>query len=108
MALVGVVLFLFVELIPEYYVLFLSVGLFLVFVGLLVGIAGARAESRRVPPVATRAEASSVSERAQTPVTREIYKEREIIREIVKIRCRHCGTLFEEKLDHCPHCGAPP
>ena len=42
------------------------------------------------------------------PVTREIYKEREIIREIVKIRCRNCGTLFEEKLNRCPHCGAPP
>ena len=41
------------------------------------------------------------------PVTREVYKEREIIREIVKIRCRNCGTLFEEKLNRCPHCGAP-
>jgi hypothetical protein len=108
MALAGVVLFLFVGLIPEYYVLFLSVGLFLVFVGLAVGIAGARAKSPRVPPIATRADPLSVSERAQTPATREIYKEREIIREIVKIRCRHCRTLFEEKLDHCPHCGAPP
>ena len=45
---------------------------------------------------------------APQPVTREIYKEREIIREIVKIRCRNCGTLFEEKLNRCPHCGAPP
>jgi len=111
MALAGVVLFLIVGFVPEYWGLFLSVGLFLVFVGLAVGIAGARAESPRVPRTATRAEPSSVSERAQTtggPVTREIYKEREIIREIVKIRCRHCGTLFEEKLNRCPHCGAPP
>jgi rRNA maturation endonuclease Nob1 len=39
--------------------------------------------------------------------TKEVYREREVItREIVKIRCRHCGTLFEEKLDRCPHCGA--
>lgn len=43
------------------------------------------------------------------PATKEIYREREtIIREIVKIRCRNCGTLFEEKLNCCPHCGAPP
>jgi rubrerythrin len=41
------------------------------------------------------------------PVTKEIYREREIIREIVKIRCRNCGTLFEERLNRCPHCGAP-
>jgi len=42
------------------------------------------------------------------PIAREVYREREIIREIVKIRCRNCGVLFEEKLNHCPHCGAPP
>lgn len=46
--------------------------------------------------------------RADSPVTKEVYKEREIIREIVKVRCRNCGTLFEEKLNRCPHCGAPP
>jgi rubrerythrin len=42
------------------------------------------------------------------PSLKEVYREREVIREVVKIRCRHCGTLFEEKLDRCPHCGAPP
>jgi hypothetical protein len=36
-----------------------------------------------------------------------VYKEREIIREIVKVRCRHCGTLFEERLGKCPQCGSP-
>jgi predicted Zn-ribbon and HTH transcriptional regulator len=41
------------------------------------------------------------------PVTKEVYRET-VIREIVKIRCRNCGTLFEEKLNRCPHCGAPP
>jgi len=34
-----------------------------------------------------------------------VVKEREIIREIVKIRCPYCGHLYEEKLDRCPHCG---
>jgi len=32
-------------------------------------------------------------------------KEKEIIREIVKIRCTYCGNLYDEKLDKCPHCG---
>lgn len=36
------------------------------------------------------------------PVTRE----REIIKEIVKIRCRYCGKLHHERLNRCPHCGA--
>jgi len=38
-----------------------------------------------------------------------LVKEREVIkeREIVKIRCRYCGKLFDERLDKCPHCGAP-
>lgn len=39
----------------------------------------------------------------QTPV---IIREKEIIREIVKIRCRHCGNLYLETLDKCPSCGA--
>jgi rRNA maturation endonuclease Nob1 len=43
---------------------------------------------------------------AQSPQVKEVY--RETVREIVKIRCQHCKTLFEERLDKCPHCGAPP
>jgi len=34
-----------------------------------------------------------------------IVKEKEIIREIVKIRCPYCGNLYDEKLDTCPYCG---
>lgn len=34
-----------------------------------------------------------------------VVKEKEIIREIVKIRCPYCGNLYDEKLDKCPHCG---
>jgi rubrerythrin len=40
-------------------------------------------------------------------VAKEVYREKETIREVVKVRCRHCGTLFEERLNSCPHCGAP-
>lgn len=28
-----------------------------------------------------------------------------IIREIVKIRCRYCGGLYDEVKDRCPYCG---
>lgn len=35
----------------------------------------------------------------------QIVKEREIIREVVKIRCSYCGNLYDETLDKCPHCG---
>jgi hypothetical protein len=31
--------------------------------------------------------------------------EREIIREIVKVRCSYCGNLYDETEDKCPHCG---
>lgn len=34
-----------------------------------------------------------------------VIKEKEVIREIVKIRCSYCGNLYDEKLDKCPHCG---
>ena len=40
-------------------------------------------------------------------IVREVIKEKEIVREVVRIRCRHCGTLFEEKSSKCPNCGAP-
>jgi flagellar basal body-associated protein FliL len=34
-----------------------------------------------------------------------IVKEKEIIREVVKIRCSYCGNLYDENLDKCPYCG---
>jgi rubrerythrin len=45
---------------------------------------------------------------APQQVVKEIHKEREVItREIVKVRCLHCGYKFEETSNYCPHCGAP-
>lgn len=32
--------------------------------------------------------------------------EKEIIREIVKIRCPYCGNLYDEDQNKCPTCGA--
>ncbi len=34
-------------------------------------------------------------------------REREVIREIVKIPCEHCRTLVEITSTRCPSCGAP-
>lgn len=34
-----------------------------------------------------------------------IVREREIIKEIVKIRCPYCNNLYDEKYDKCPYCG---
>ena len=31
---------------------------------------------------------------------------KEIIREVVKIRCPYCGSLYDEDQDKCPNCGA--
>lgn len=39
----------------------------------------------------------------QTPVT---VREREIIREVVRIPCRYCGALFDQTAPKCPSCGA--
>ena len=32
--------------------------------------------------------------------------EREVIREVVKIKCPYCGQLYDQSLDKCPNCGA--
>jgi len=48
--------------------------------------------------------AGKVSEQT-TSVNQPIIKEKEIIREIVKIRCPYCSELYDEKLDECPNCG---
>jgi uncharacterized membrane protein len=34
-----------------------------------------------------------------------VIKEREIIKEIVKIRCPYCNSLYDETEDKCPNCG---
>jgi hypothetical protein len=36
----------------------------------------------------------------------KVVKERIIIRESVKLRCRYCGNLYDQGMNKCPHCGA--
>lgn len=44
-------------------------------------------------------------ESSDTSENQPLVREREIIREIVKIRCSYCGNLYDETEDRCPHCG---
>jgi len=37
----------------------------------------------------------------------QVYREKEIIREIVKIPCKYCGTLVDQNAVRCPSCNAP-
>lgn len=32
--------------------------------------------------------------------------EKEVIREVVKIKCPYCGQLYDQTEDKCPNCGA--
>jgi len=41
----------------------------------------------------------------QPPKGASVIREREVIRQIVKIRCPYCGKLYDETYDNCPHCG---
>jgi len=85
----------------------LAWGLFLLVLGFFAK-APQSAETHEVRPAGSRTLEPPAAQQVGQPVAKEVYREREtIIREIVKIRCRNCGTLFEEKMDRCPHCGAP-
>ena len=42
---------------------------------------------------------------SQSNNTHYTIKEKIIIKEIVKIRCPYCGTLYEQTSNKCPHCG---
>ena len=44
-------------------------------------------------------------ETQSTPEGAAVVKEREIIKEIIKIRCPYCNDLYDEKHDNCPHRG---
>ncbi|MGP3667117.1 MAG: hypothetical protein ACKD6N_01580 [Candidatus Bathyarchaeota archaeon] len=40
------------------------------------------------------------------PAATPIVKEKEIIREVVMVPCKYCGTLFPQTETACPNCGA--
>jgi hypothetical protein len=36
----------------------------------------------------------------------QVLREKIVIREVIKIKCTYCGTLYEQGRNRCPHCGA--
>ncbi len=44
-------------------------------------------------------------QKTQPPEGASGIREREVIRQIVKIRCPYCSNLYDETYDNCPHCG---
>jgi hypothetical protein len=89
-----------------------SGGLAILFIGLIVFLFGVAVAGYGLAPSESRpAEVGSSMQtesetRAAPPISKEIIRERETIREIVKIRCGHCGKLYDERENRCPHCGA--
>ena len=41
----------------------------------------------------------------QNILPQQTIKEKIVVREIVKIKCRYCGNLYDHTSDRCPHCG---
>jgi hypothetical protein len=58
-------------------------------------------EERRQAALAAR---GRLSEPMVPPGTTVV---REVVRTVVKVRCRYCGNLMDETLDRCPFCAAP-
>jgi len=46
---------------------------------------------------------SALGAASQSPL--KIRELRETVREVVKVRCRYCGALYDEVKDKCPNCG---
>lgn len=43
----------------------------------------------------------------ETQPVKEVVREREVIKDVVKIPCSYCGTLIPVEAFKCPNCGAP-
>jgi hypothetical protein len=78
-----------------FWVFFIIVAIFVV-ISFILGF-------RRMLKYGGRLEDQGFSEAPQNP---QVVMEKEIIREVVKIRCSYCGTLYDVNLDKCPDCGA--
>jgi len=65
-------------------------------------------EIKGVVAVKGRPDATSsiIEVQVAQPAPTPIIKEREVIREVVMIPCKYCGTLMPQTETICPHCGA--
>jgi hypothetical protein len=59
-----------------------------------------------VDPAAWREALSRAKSSAAAPHAPVVHTTHTVERHVVKIRCRHCGTLSDERDSKCPSCGA--
>jgi len=90
-------------------------GGILAFIGFVYFIYGLVAKSPQPPatvyvpvpaPTPPPAQAAPPAP-SQTPQQPQVKEKEVIIREIVKVKCRYCGTLVDSTLSRCPNCGSP-
>ncbi len=84
------------------FALWISLGVFAIGGTAIYLTATSWAEGRTI----AEEETTHTTQQVVPSTVREVLKEREVIREVVKIRCRNCGTLAEQTSNRCPHCGA--
>jgi hypothetical protein len=89
-----------------------EVGFGVIIFGLLV-LAGARFAKKMEEDTAQQwMEEMSADEIGYDPLDRSEERQREIeeiikaVKTTIRVRCRYCGTLNEEKADECESCGA--
>jgi hypothetical protein len=78
----------------------IGVGTFLAFIGGILALV--YNPIAPIPPPPMQATTSATAPFHERVIREEITK-KEVI---VKVRCNYCGTLYDETLDKCPHCGA--
>ena len=71
---------------PYLGIIFIAVG-----IPVLILCVALKAKEKRFPPPST---------------THTITKEKEVIKEVVMIPCKHCGGLMPQTSTFCPNCGA--
>jgi hypothetical protein len=84
---------------------------FALIIILLTGLVSLRVIAGNKPPASSPAPSfpRPPARPAGTPFVRStvVYKEKEIIREVVKVPCDYCGSLVDVSSQNCPSCGAP-
>jgi hypothetical protein len=89
------------------YVGYVVVALVVVIVGVLIYALSRRSRrslpkhSSQQPPSAPPSPPIVLTPREQPPV------QQIVIKEVVKVNCKFCGTLIDSTAEICPHCGAP-
>ena len=82
-----------------------AVAVFLIMFGMLVAWISLQVDNAEKKAAASRAAANATAYARYAPTIIQTTELRE--REIVKVKCRHCGSLNPDGARHCGSCGAP-